>query len=113
MLHDQAQGMLVATQGTRASSGSMSPAAAPRSDRGSYLIVVARDQPDLLRHLEHTLTGFQGVEVVLDRRWGGWWQWSRSREYQERGADRRVTPPNGESSLGNRSFLMIPRHGPR
>ncbi len=83
-----------------------------RTDRARYLVIVARDQPDLLRHLKQTLTEFHGVEVILDRRHGGRWQWTQSRERQDQDADRRLMA-NRESDLGNRSFLIIPQHTPK
>ena len=87
------------------------PAGQMRTDRTRYLVIVARDQPDLLRHLKQTLTEFNGVEVILDRRHGGRWQWTQSRERQDQDADRRLMP-NRESDLGNRSFLIVPQHTP-
>jgi hypothetical protein len=61
----------------------------PRTSRPRYLIVVARDQPDLWRHLQASIGELTGVDVVLDRRYGGRWQWAKSREYERHGLDRR------------------------
>jgi hypothetical protein len=77
-------------------------------ERGRYLIIVAREQFDLLRHLRQTFEGVDQVEVVLDRRHGGWWQWTQSREYQERGADRR-RPPKLEADHCYPAFQVVPR----
>lgn len=46
--------------------------------RPRYVIVVARDQPDLWRHLRQSVGEIHGVHVVLDRRHGGRWAWARS-----------------------------------
>jgi len=75
-------------------------------ERARYLIVVSREQPDLWRHLTQILTGVDGVDVVLDRRYGGRWQWSQSREFQERGADRRQHSLS-ETLFGHRSFVIV------
>ena len=109
MLEEQDPPILLPMQEENAPRATAPSRAQMAAERGSYLIVVARDQPDLLRHLKQRLAGFDGVEVVLDRRQGGRWQWSESCYYQERGADRRL-PSNGPADLGNRSFLIVPRH---
>ena len=77
-----------------------------QTERARYLIVVSREQPDLWRHLRQILTGVDGVDVVLDRRYGGRWQWSQSREFEERGADRRQHPLS-ETLFGHRSFVIV------
>lgn len=77
-----------------------------QTQRKRYLIVVARDQPDLWRHLRQSLTGLEGVDVVLDRRQGGRWQWTRSCEILDRGEDRRRSN-EVEASLWRRSVVIV------
>lgn len=74
--------------------------------RPRYLIVVSREQPDLWRHLRQLFTGIDGVNIVLDRRHGGRWQWAQSRAYEERGEDRR-RPRNLDAGLSHRSFVIV------
>jgi hypothetical protein len=83
------------------------PVAMPAGE-GRKLVVVARDQFDLWWQLCQALTTADGVEVVLDRRQGGRWQWAESQQRQERGRDRRYSP-NGESDLSGRAFRVFPR----
>jgi hypothetical protein len=80
-------------------------------ERARYLIIVARDQSDLWQHLRRTFGGIDGVEVLLDRRHGGWWQFTQSREYQERGTDRR-RPANLETAVRYNAFQVVPRQVP-
>jgi len=82
--------------------------AAMRAGEGRKLVVVARDQFDLWWQLCQAFTKVDGVEVVLDRRQGGRWQWAESQQLRERGRDRR-DPPNGESDLAGRAFRVFPR----
>jgi hypothetical protein len=77
-------------------------------ERARYLIIVARDQSDLWQHLRRTFAGADGVEVVLERRHGGWWQYTQSREHQERGTDRR-RPPDLQTALRYDAFQVVPR----
>ena len=81
---------------------------AREAGEGRKLVVVARDQFDLWWQLCQALTTADGVEVVLDRRQGGRWQWAESQQRQERGRDRRHSP-NGEGDLSGRAFLVFPR----
>lgn len=74
--------------------------------RPHYLIVVSRDQPDLWRHLRQMFTGIGGVDVVLDRRHGGRWQWAQSRAFEERNDDRRRAHTM-DTSLSHRSFVIV------
>lgn len=87
------------------------PSDSAREGRERKLVVVARDQFDLWWQLSQALTKVNEVEVVLDRRQGGRWQWSESRQYQDRGRDRRDSP-NGESDLSGRAFRVFPRLAP-
>lgn len=89
------------THGTRTPS-----AGKPEIRRPRYLIVVSRDQPDLWRHLRQLFTGIAGVDIVLDRRHGGRWQWTQSRACEERGEDRRH-PRTSDAGLSHRSFVII------
>ena len=82
--------------------------AAMQAGEERKLVVVAREQFDLWWQLCQALTTVDGVEVVLDRRQGGRWQWAESQQRQERGRDRRYSP-NGESDLSGRAFRVFPR----
>jgi hypothetical protein len=92
----------------------VAPADTPRlpavmqAGQGRKLVVVARDQFDLWWQLCQALTTADGVEVVLDRRQGGRWQWAESQQRQERGRDRRHSL-HGEGDLSGRAFLVFPR----
>ena len=79
-----------------------------QAGEGRKLVVVARDQFDLWWQLCQALTTADGVEVVLDRRQGGRWQWAESQQRQERGRDRRHSPMERVTSAG-RAFLVFPR----
>jgi hypothetical protein len=84
----------------------------PHVGRARFVIIVSRDQSDLWRHLQETFAGVDEIEIVLERRHGGWWQWTQSRQYQERGADRR-RPPVAEADFRDRAFQVVPRDLPR
>jgi hypothetical protein len=79
--------------------------------RERKLVVVARDQFDLWWQLSQALTKVVEVEVVLDRRQGGRWQWSESQQYQDRGRDRRGSSNRG-SDLAGRAFQVFSRPAP-
>ncbi|HSB71168.1 MAG TPA: hypothetical protein VLT62_17720 [Candidatus Methylomirabilis sp.] len=70
------------------------------------LVVVARDQPDLWRHLIRDFGRYKHVEVILDRRHGGRWQWTQPRELQERAIDRR-RQERSDTDLRYRAFLIV------
>jgi hypothetical protein len=106
MMSDSVADCPVTTPEGRAHGGSTPSTGKLQAERARYLIVVSREQPDLWRHLRQILTGVDGVDVVLDRRYGGRWQWSQSREFQERGADRRQHPLS-ETLFGHRSFVIV------
>ena len=82
----------------------------PEAPRPRYLIVVARDQPDLWRHLRQSFGELRGVDVVLDRRHGGRWQWAQSWEYEQRGMDRRRAA-DAASRLSHRSVMIVHPEG--
>lgn len=66
---------------------------------GRYLIIVARDQPDLYEYLAKQFSGDGEVEVLLDRR-----QRIRAREPERRQADRQ---PRRGFSDGLRSLGVV------
>jgi hypothetical protein len=75
---------------------------------GRYLVVVARDQKDLWQYLKQNISVLEGVEVVLDRRQGGRWQWTQSHDLQAQRKDRRGVSKEGPD-LPCRSFVIVPR----
>jgi len=106
MVVDEAAGFPVQMQ-EGPTDGERPPVAGkPETRRARYLIVVSREQPDLWRHLRQMFTGIRGVDVVLDRRHGGRWQWAQSRAHEERGEDRR-RPRSLEAGLAHRSFVIV------
>lgn len=106
MAVDEAPGAPVALQEGRTTGGKAPLAGGPQTRRPRYLIVVSREQPDLWRHLRQLFTGIDGVNIVLDRRHGGRWQWAQSRAYEERGEDRR-RPRTVDAGLSHRSFVIV------
>jgi hypothetical protein len=82
----------------------------PETTRPRYLIVVARDQPDLWRHLRKSVGELKGVDIVLDRRHGGRRQWAQSSEYEQRGTDRRRAT-DVASRLSHRSVIIVHPEG--
>jgi hypothetical protein len=80
----------------------------PRQGRERYLIIVARDHPDLWRALMRHLVGDEGVQVILDRRRQARRQHGQTREVDRRRADRRQ-PPQIERDLRYRSFVIVDR----
>ncbi len=106
MVVDEAAGMPAAIQERSADAGRPPVKANPATQRPRYLIVVSREQSDLWRHLREMFTGIGGVDVVLDRRHGGRWQWVQSRAYEARGDDRR-RPRSRDAGLSHRSFVIV------
>jgi hypothetical protein len=41
---------------------------AKREDEAPWIILVARDQPDLFRHLAQAFAGDDKIEIIVDRR---------------------------------------------
>jgi hypothetical protein len=95
-----------------ASASTLGPTVSAPAERERKLVVVARDQFDLWWQLSQALTKVGEVEVVLDRRQGGRWQWSESRQYEDRGRDRRGLSNQG-SDLAGRAFQVFSRPAPR
>ena len=106
MVVEEAAGIPAAAHGASADAGRSAITEEPATHRPRYLIVVSREQPDLWRHLRQMFTGIGGVDVVLDRRHGGRWQWAQSRGYEERGEDRRRLR-NLDMGLSHRSFVIV------
>jgi len=88
-------------------------AASERSEtpRLRYLIVVARDQPDLWRHLRQSVGEIKGVDVVLDRRHGGRRVYARSWEYEQPGMERRRAA-DAARWLSCRSVIIVQPESP-
>ena len=57
-----------------------------------YLLIVARNQPDLWHYLKRNFAGDEKVEVILDRRRGERRQRIQPHEPERRRADRRHQP---------------------
>ena len=85
------------------------PSDESRVGKARYLIIVARDQPDLWRHLTQNTGEYEGIEFVLDRRHGGRVRWAQMRALQERGTDRR-RPLGVDEDLHHRAFVIVPGH---
>ena len=76
-----------------------------------YLLIVARNQPDLWRYLKNNFAGDEKVEVILDRRRGERRQRIQSHEPERRGAERR-RQPSLDKDLNYRSLVIFrQRHG--
>ena len=76
-----------------------------------YLLIVARNQPDLWRYLKDNFARDEKVEVILDRRRGERRQRIQPHEPERRGADRRCRP-GADNELSYRSVVIIrQRHG--
>jgi len=71
-----------------------------------YLLIVARNQPDLWRYLKQNFAGDEKVEVILDRRRG-----ERRQRVQAYGPERRRAARRGPSSIDNdlcyRSYVIV------
>lgn len=48
--------------------GTERPGPAKREDEATWIILVARDQPDLFRHLAEAFAGDDKIEIIVDRR---------------------------------------------
>lgn len=71
-----------------------------------YLLIVARNQPDLWLYLKNNFAGDEKVEVILDRRRGERRQRIQAHESERRRAERR-RQPNLEKDLTYRSFVIV------
>jgi len=110
MVLDNAPGAVPPTDEGSAPGTSAPTPGQPETARPRYLIVVARDQPDLWRHLRKSFGELKGVDVVLDRRHGGRWQWAQSWEYEQRGTDRRRTS-DAADRLSHHSVMIVHPEG--
>ena len=76
-----------------------------------YLLIVARNQPDLWRYLKANFVGDEKVEVILDRRLGERRQRAHPHELERRKGERR-RQPSLDKDLTYRSFVIVrQRHG--
>ena len=69
------------------------------------LVVVARDQPDILESLTQHFAANEDVQVLLDRRQGERRQRVQTYEGDRRGPDRR-RPPSVESDFSHRRYVI-------
>ena len=83
----------------------------PSRNEPPYLIVVARDHPDLWECLLRHIVGDEGVQIVLDRRQRERRRRGRTWDPDRRQAERRESP-RVEHDLRHRSFLIV-RQSPR
>ena len=70
------------------------------------LFIVARDQPDLWRHLTQDFAEDQEVQVILDRRGDERRRSVQARDPERRQAGRR-RPPSIDTDLRYRSFVIL------
>ena len=76
-----------------------------------YLLIVARNQPDLWRYLKDNFAGDDKVEVILDRRREERRQRIQPHESERRQAERR-RQPSLDKDLTYRSLVIVrQRHG--
>jgi len=76
-----------------------------------YLLIVARNQPDLGHYLKNNFAGDEKVEVILDRRRGARRQRIQPHEPERRQADRRRRP-SIDRDLSYRFLVIVrQRHG--
>ncbi len=68
-----------------------------------YLIIVARDRPELLSHLRAALVDWPDAEVLADRRYGGRSPWNTPRRVERR------CPLSRETDVRARAFLLVQR----
>ena len=71
-----------------------------------YLLIVARNQPDLWRYLKDNFAGDEKVEVILDRRRGERRQRVQLREPERRQGERR-RQPSIDKDLTYRFFVIV------
>ena len=89
---------------------STSPGAQPTRDTVRYLIIVARDQPDLWRSLKEHFAASEDVELILDRRQEERRQRVHTHEPDRRARDRR-RPPSIETDVRSRQYVIVrPKH---
>jgi len=71
-----------------------------------YLLIVARNQPDLCRYLTNNFAGDEKVEVILDRRLGQRRQRVQPHELERRKGERR-RQPSLDKDLTYRLFVIV------
>ena len=71
-----------------------------------YLLIVARNQPDLCHYLKNNFAGDEKVEVILDRRRGERRQRIQPHELERRRGERR-RHPGIDKDLTYRSFVIV------
>ena len=78
-----------------------------------YLLIVARNQPDLSDYLSRSFSADDKVEVILDRRVGQRRQRGQAHDPERRLEERRQQPSNGDRflSLGV-NIIRLPLGGP-
>jgi hypothetical protein len=86
-----------------------SPEANRTADPGRYLVIVARDQVDLWRHLVKDFAEFKKVQVHLDRREEERRHSIRAHHPDRRGIDRRCWP-GIDRELLSRPYVIVPAH---
>ena len=69
--------------------------------RARFLIVVARDQPEVLQALTRRFAGNEEVQVFLDRRQATWRSGERTDEIERR------RPPSIETDVNYRQYVIV------
>ena len=69
-----------------------------------FLIVVARDQPEVLQALTRRFAGNEEVQVLLDRRQLAWGPGNRINEIERR------RPPSIETDVNYRQYVIVRAH---
>ena len=74
-----------------------------------YLLIVARNQPDLWRYLKDNFAGDEKVEVILDRRRGERRQRIQPHQPERRQTERR-RQPGAKNDLRYGSLVIVRQH---
>jgi hypothetical protein len=88
--------------------GDGGPEAQSIAERTSVLVIVARDQPGLLRYLVNDFPNFKTVQAVFDRRHGKRRNCTRPCESDRRRVDRRLSIDN-DSRLRRDGYVIVLR----
>ena len=72
-----------------------------RGGKARFLIVVARDQPEVLQALTRRFVGNEEVQVFLDRRQVAWRPGNRTNEIERR------RPPSIETDVNYRQYVIV------